>query len=334
MKNLIVFIVLFFFFLNGFSQINSAEYFIDGVDPGTGNATALSITANHTITENFTIPTTGLAVGLHTLHVRVKDDNNEWSLYKRAYFYVQNSTGNTATPQNIVAAEYFIDTDSGVSNSIALTLTQSLDVTENFTIPTAGLANGLHVLHIRVKDANANWSLYKRAYFYVHPSNNSVNGAPIVAAEYFFDTDPGVGSANAIDVTQGMTINENFTILLPTGLTDGNHYLFIRVQDQDGNWSLYKRALLTVDNSLAIANFISDNIKIYPNPVKDILHINLIKLADYSFAIYDLNGREIRQKQNLALQNSIDLSILSNGVYFIKLIDRSQQTTTLKFVKN
>ena len=334
MKNLFLTIALFFGFLSGISQITTAEYFIDGVDPGVGNATPLTITSGNTVSENFTIPTTGLSVGLHALHIRVKDTNNTWSLYKRAFFYVQDNSGNNTTPQNITTAEYFIDTDPGAGNGQTLSLTQGLTVSENFSIPITGLSGGLHTLQIRVKDANNKWSLYKRSFFYVYPPNSNTVATPIVNAEYFFDTDPGVGNANAIAVTQGMTINENFTIIVPAGMTDGDHYLYIRVQDQDGNWSLYKRGLFTVDNSLSVSDFNSDNLKIYPNPVSDILHIDLTKSADLSIAVYDLNGREILKKDTLSLYNQVNTASLTSGIYFLKISDNTNdKNTILKFVK-
>lgn len=403
MKNLLTFITCIGFFLSGFSQITSAEYFIDGVDPGIGSATALAVTAGNTINENYTIPTAGLADGLHVLHIRVKGTNNVWSLYKRAYFHVQSPTIN-GTPQNIVAAEYYIDADNlGVGNQIPLTVTQGLTINETFAIPTTGLAdglhvlhirvkdannvwslykrayfyirtpsttttgtpaiisaaeffidndttvggetpltvtqgltineafaipttglaNGLHVLHIRVKDANNVWSLYKRAYFYIHANNSALTPTPITAAEYFFGNtvgdDPGVGNATALTVTQGMTINEAFTIPVPASLTNGDYYLHIRVKDQNGTWSLYKRAIFTIDNTVSVEEFNSDVFTVYPNPSKDILFIDFQEVGEYSLSVFDITGKELYQQKELEQQNSVDLSNYASGIYFIKI---------------
>ena len=171
------------FSVSGFSQITEAEYYIDTDNLVVGNQNTLTVTTGNSIDENFSIQTTGLAEGLHTLHIRAKGTNNIWSLYKRAYFHVQAPTTN-GTPQNIVAAEYYIDSDvSGVGGSpTAGMFTPGMAINEAFTIPTTGLTEGLHVLHIRVKDADDTWSLYKRAYFYVQAP--TTNGIPknIVAA--------------------------------------------------------------------------------------------------------------------------------------------------------
>ena len=67
-------------------------------------------------------------------------------------------------------------------------------------------------------------------------------------AEYYFDTDPGIGSANPISVTAGTDINFNFTASL-SALTNGLHRLQVRTQAADGKWSIssqqlfYKEAL-------------------------------------------------------------------------------------------
>ncbi len=228
-------------------QITEAEYFID-TDPGVGMATTLTVTGpGSDIVENFTIPTTGLLDGLHVLHIRVKD-NNTWSLYYKKSFYVLDSPA-SATPKDIVAAEYFIDNDPGVGSATSLVVTQALNIDETFTIPTNGLLNGLHVLQIRVQDEDGIWSLYYQKNFYVLESASSATPKDIVAAEYFIDNDPGVGSATSLAVTQGLTIDETFSI--PTnGLLNGLHFIQIRVQDEDGIWSLYyKKNFYVLDNA-------------------------------------------------------------------------------------
>jgi hypothetical protein len=332
MKNLLTFIVCICFFITGFSQITEAEYFID-TDPGIGSAIALTVTSGATIDENFSMPTTGLTEGLHVLHIRAKGTNNIWSLYKRTYFYVQMPSTN-GTSQNIVAAAYFVDTDPGIGNGLPLTITPNLTINETFTIPTAGLAEGLHVLHIRVKDASDTWSLYKRTYFYIHAANSNVTATPIVAAEYFFDTDPGIGSAISVAVTQGFNIDEDLVIQVPFAMTDGEHYLYIRVQNQDNIWSLYKRALFTVDASLTVEEFNSDSFKIFPNPTENNVHINFKQSGTYSFSVYTISGKEIFQQEKLELNNSFNFSKYASGVYILKIKDKRNNTfQNVKIVK-
>ena len=334
MKNLLIIIFCSCFIVSGYSQITEAEYFFD-TDPGAGNGTSITITPGNTINENVSIPTTGLANGLHVLYIRTKGTNNVWSLYKRAYFNIQEPSTN-GTPQNIVAAEYYIDTDNvGVGNQNVLTITPGMAINETFSIPTTGLTEGLHVLHIRVKDADDTWGLYKRAYFYTLVSNSSATATPIVAAEYFFDTDPGVGSATAVTITQGFNIDEDLVIQIPNTMANGNHYLYIRVRDQDGNWSLYKRALFEVDNALSVEDFTSNSFNVFPNPIVNDIHVNFKAPGEYSFSIYDVSGKEVFQKDRLEQVNTFNLSKYAPGVYIFKIKElKANKVEYVKIIKS
>ena len=70
----------------------------------------------------------------------------------------------------------------------------------------------------------------------------------------------------------------------------------------------------------------SENLIIYPNPVKNILNINTRQLKDFSAEIIDVSGRNILK--TIIKDNKIDVSNLEQGVYYLKL-----GTLTNKFVK-
>jgi len=69
-----------------------------------------------------------------------------------------------------------------------------------------------------------------------------------------------------------------------------------------------------------------------PNPASNQLIINVPKLlqTDYHIDIINANGISIINQSNLA---TIDISQLTNGIYFIKLITKTG-TRTAKFIKN
>ncbi|WP_282135440.1 MopE-related protein [Seonamhaeicola maritimus] len=248
-----------YFFVNANSQyqnppeydIVEAEYFFD-IDPGVGNTgNTLPVTQAGAIDETFAISTTGLTDGLHVLHIRAKDTDGNWSLYERQYFFVNaNSQYQNPTEYNIVEAEYFFDTDPGVGNTgNILPVTQAGAIDETFAISTTGLTEGLHVLHIRAKDANGTWSLYERKYFFVNANSQYQNPTEydIVEAEYFFDTDPGVGNTgNTLSLTQGSSIDETLVIPIDINMAEGDYVLHVRVKDENGTWSLYLVEEITV----------------------------------------------------------------------------------------
>jgi hypothetical protein len=81
-------------------------------------------------------------------------------------------------------------------------------------------------------------------------------------------------------------------------------------------------------------NFLSNNIKIYPNPAKTTLFIdNPTGISLNNGAIYDISGRlitNINSKLNNNL-TSINVSSLSSGIYFLKL-NSENASTTFKFI--
>ena len=58
-----------------------------------------------------------------------------------------------------------------------------------------------------------------------------------------------------------------------------------------------------------------DNIKIYPNPVDDILQITGNQ-DSYNIEIYSLTGQKIYSAFNIS---NVDMSLYANGVYIIKV---------------
>jgi glucose/arabinose dehydrogenase len=91
-----------------------------------------------------------------------------------------------------------------------------------------------------------------------------------------------------------------------------------------------KITVYTVDKSVIPT---IDNLEIFPNPVSDILSIKALDLYSNLTAvrIYTLIGSSV--KFELDSDHKIDVSHLSNGVYFIYLTFKNQ-THTFKFIKN
>ena len=75
-------------------------------------------------------------------------------------------------------------------------------------------------------------------------------------------------------------------------------------------------------NNIKISN--TDDITIYPNPVSDKLNLKFDGNAD-TIQILNVNGQVIRKQE---YQNSIDVSMLKSGFYFLKLGD-----AVAKFIK-
>lgn len=75
--------------------------------------------------------------------------------------------------------------------------------------------------------------------------------------------------------------------------------------------------------------------QIYPNPVKNELKIIYTSSFDGNIVITDLNGKKLKQVEVITSHNEqlVDLSELTNGMYFCQLITDDNQKQTVKFIK-
>lgn len=136
-------------------NITKAEYFFD-TDPGNGNGISIPITAGATANFTATIPTTSLTPGFHFLALRTKGSDGKWGVFESRGFYVSPTSANAA---DIVAAEYFIDTDPGEDNGIAAIVSPTgPTINQIFSLAINSTPSGAHKLGFRVKDAKGIWS--------------------------------------------------------------------------------------------------------------------------------------------------------------------------------
>jgi PKD repeat protein len=144
------------------------------------------------------------------------------------------------TSGNIIAAEYFFDTDPGCGNGIPINTWAGDTLDFRINLPLAGLAEGFHHLYLRTRDTYGKWSLDKHEKIFVHASGTippPVVQPSISQAEYFINTDPGVGKGVNIPLTSGNEITKDF-IMPATGLSPGFCRIYVRVRDLARKWSL------------------------------------------------------------------------------------------------
>ena len=91
----------------------------------------------------------------------------------------------------------------------------------------------------------------------------------------------------------------------------------------------------TCNVSSIILNEEKNGIKIFPNPANEILNITFPdNYTDTKFLLYDINGKIIKNVSYTNSDNlSIDLSDISKGIYFLKLI-YNKSTVVRKVVVN
>lgn len=270
-------------------NIVAAEYFINA-DPGHGNGTPISITAATDLSNiNVAVNTSSLSPSTtNHLFIRTKNAEGNWSIANEKTFVVAITNdppypAAPAAPQNIIAAEYFINTDPGQGNAVSIAISPSTNISDQaVVINTSALQpSTTNQLYIRTKNAEGHWSISNTKQFVVSITNDPpYTNAPspaqnIIAAEYFIDTDPGIGNATAIPVTAATNISNLAAGINTSGLSNGQHRLFIRSKNAEGRWSITNTASFYTD-LLAVSadSLLYGNVPINTTVSKDLVITN------------------------------------------------------------
>lgn len=83
---------------------------------------------------------------------------------------------------------------------------------------------------------------------------------------------------------------------------------------------------------LNIDDFAANELKVYPNPVKNLLNVVSNNSTVESILVYDLLGKTILSKSVNGTSTMIDVSGLSNGIYLVKVV-AAQGEKVFKIVK-
>ncbi len=307
-------------------DIHQVEYFIDK-DEGVGLNTVLDIDAGVDIAASIVanIPS-GIEVGYHKLYIRAKDENGNWSQTTRKNIQIVQSETDNA----VVLGEYYIDDDPTYSSAVSFEISpQDEDIDQAFTAQIAENASiGYHKIYGRVKDNYGNWSQTFRKNIQVVATQENPE---IVAIEYFFDEDLTYGATNVMNLEDPSNDGSwTFRVDYPEGEYDFEDVLFVRVLDDHGNWS--QTTVLDLIEELGLTELDRNQFSIYPNPVRDIINIQLNKdLQINDISIFDMGGKRVfSSKLN---ETAYDLNQLNSGIYILNLTTNKGKAS-YKLIKN
>ncbi|PCH67070.1 MAG: hypothetical protein COC01_06595 [Bacteroidetes bacterium] len=258
------FIYLISFFISWLPVANAqniatGEYFWN-TDPGVGNGTAL-FAKDGTFDELLeTVIKTGISLptsGVNKFNVRTKDTSSNWGPLFSVIVYVQDSLASSTRQIKITQAEYFWDTDPGQGLGTALvaldgTLDEAVEIVmkNNMSLPSSGI----HKFSVRVKSADGAWGPVFSSVINVEDSlSSAVRNIKVMQAEYFWDTDPGIGLGNTLLAIDG-NLDEAFesvfndTLNLPAS---GLHTFNTRVKDANNTWGPVFSVVVNVENVLS-----------------------------------------------------------------------------------
>lgn len=132
----------------------SIEIFIDD-DNGIGSS---GISFSGIFGDNqFQLPLNDISTGAHTISVRAKDNQENWSTTITRALYICDGS------PDLYRIEYYVDSDPGTGKSIPIIPDNSDKIA--FSIPTNDLTTGLHTITLRGCDSFGRWSTIFEAPF-------------------------------------------------------------------------------------------------------------------------------------------------------------------------
>ena len=138
-------------------------------------------------------------------------------------------------------------------------------------------------------------------------------------------TEANIGKISKIDITETTPNATDVVTGLGTPYTlalNGNDLYIAEIPAN-------KISKIAVGAAAGIDDLNQLDISIYPNPTSDTVYINSSS-SQLKAVVFDILGKQVLNKPNT---NSVDVSSLSKGAYFIKVSD-GIKSSTKRFVKN
>ena len=213
-----------------FGQNNNINYYEYWFDEDYAGRVTSNVNPVATFDHIVGIPTSTLSDGLHTLHIRFKDSNSNYSSVTSQLFLKQapSAGGNN----EITAYEYWFDND--YAGKIAEAVSDGSRFNLMTSINTSSLNNGLHRLNIRFQDTDGRWCSVLSHTFYKGGLTLNMSNK-ITSCRYWFDGDISnlyTLSTNSLDNPLHLIRNINASHLSP-----GQHTIFIQFLDEIGQWN-------------------------------------------------------------------------------------------------
>ena len=186
---------------------------------------------------------------------------------------------------------------------------KNLDVSKNTALFTFGCNNN----QLSVLDVSNNAALYSFAcdsnqFITLDVSKNTALGILYCYSNPLLKN-LNLKNGNNMHLTLNIANNPNLTCIQVDNATYSN-----------ANWSAYKDAKATYSTTcaLGVSDLVFGKMALYPNPTKGQLQIDNVSLQKAS--VYDALGKLVKTKSfGVELNNTLDLSDVTKGVYFIYL---------------
>ena len=145
-----------------------------------------------------------------------------------------------------------------------------------------------------------------------------------------------VGSASG-------TYTENMDLVVPANANLGQHVMRAKtnwnatVPDDACEETQYGETedyMANIVESLGMDNIQIENISIYPNPIINMLNVNIGANSDLNYSIFNITGQIILKGEFISSNNSVNFSELSKGIYFLQVRNTQlNKQNTYKLIK-
>jgi hypothetical protein len=234
-------------------KVDKLEYFIDAL-PAVD--IPLPTPNSSTLTEfafDVDLSATTLAVGIHTLYVRARDEQGKWSVVHYRVFVKENAP----SLANIDKLEYFFSHNPAQVVDLPITAGAELQDVP-FELDVSALPDGVHTLYVRARNTTGLWSVVVSRLFVKETLPALPNLAKL---EWYVGKTDGSSVAPAYDsgiaiplsaVTEVSNLDVNIDLSQANiSLALGTQYtVFIRAKDAVGKWSVIASRNFTFSNTV------------------------------------------------------------------------------------
>lgn len=150
---------------------------------------------------------------------------------------------------------------------------------------------------------------------------NTINDAPI-----FYDGETGAIIGTALTDGTGSVVANliNGTVASPVFSLS-----LLSINGTPANGTLYR--LTPIGSSSSVAeNQLSQVLKAWPNPVSDVLNLELKNQEQAELSLYNMQGQKVKQQSLNESRSSLDLSDLPAGAYLVRM---EGQAGSLRIIK-
>lgn len=191
-----------------------------------------------------------------------------------------------------------------------------------YVVNTNKIYNGFTTVQSNTSDADQDFYKF------------TISGGVMNAAVDITSINTSVMNASVLDSSGNMigtlVANSGSTISFVRTLTPGDYFLKI-VSTTPTNTNYQTPYNFVINTTLGTTDFDLDKVAFYPNPVKDILHLDTISVSKAT--VYSLLGQQLEVMEFNSTSKEIDMSKYAKGIYLITL-ESENGSNTIKVIKD